>query len=443
VNLATWSARPLGSRALVVVVAGALIVLVLAFRGAVRSVQSVGYSDVTRYQEYGSKMLDGAMPYRDFKMEYPPGAAVMFILPATRLVEGGSNEPVSWIPPNAAARRYYRGFTSLVLVLVAAMVVLTALTLTAMRRSARTMLLALAVVAFSPLMIGQVVPERFDVLPAALTAAALAAAVRRHHRLGGVMLGLGAAAKVYPALLLPALVIATIRRRGVREAILAVGAAITAAAAVFLPFVIASPSGTWDSLSSQFRGGLQIESLASAVLVTTYHAAGSVPALGLPAPSELTTQPAPGGVSRLVLAGPGVRAAEIVMPVLLIAALLFLLVSQYRSRRDPREDLLRYSAAAVAILLTLGTVLSPQYIVWLIPLVPLVGGRSGTLATLFFVTAAALTNVWIPNGYFHYQDGLPAGPASLLLARNLALLATAITLVVPVLIGKTEARSSA
>jgi hypothetical protein len=441
VNLARWSARPLGTRALVVVVAGALIVLVLAFRGAMRSVQSVGYSDVTLYQSYGSKMLDGAVPYRDFKMEYPPGAAVMFILPATRLVEG-ANQPV-WVPPNAAARRYYRGFTSLVLLLVAAMVVLTALTLAAMRRSARTMLLALAVVAFSPLMIGQVVPERFDVLPAALTAAALAAAIRGHHRLGGVMLGLGAAAKVYPAILLPVLVIAVIRRRGVREAILVAGAAIIAAAAVFVPFVIASPSGTWDSLRSQFRGGLQIESLASSVLVTTYHAARSVSALGLPSPSELTTQPAPGGLTRLVLAGPGVRAAEIVMPVLLIATLLFLLVSQYRSRRDPREDLLRYSAAAVTILLALGTVLSPQYVVWLIPLVPLVSGRSGTVATLFFVTAAALTNVWIPNGYFHYQDGLPAGPASLLLARNLALLVTAITLVVPVVIGKTEARSSA
>lgn len=440
-NLARWSARPLGTRALVVVVAGALIVLVLAFRGAMRSVQSVGYSDVTLYQRYGSKMLDGAMPYRDFRMEYPPGAAVMFILPATRLVEG-ANQPV-WVPPNAAARRYYRGFTSLVLLLVAAMVVLTALTLAAMKRSARAMLLALAVVAFSPLMIGQVVPERFDVLPAALTAAALAAAIRGHYRLGGVMLGLGAAAKVYPAIVLPVLVIAVIRRRGAREAILVAVAAITAAAAVFLPFAIGSPSGTWDSLRSQFRGGLQIESLASSVLVTTYHAGRSVSAFGLPSPSELTTQPAPGGLTRLVLAGPGVRAAEIVMPVLLIATLLFLLVSQYRSRRDPREDLLRYSAAAVAILLALGTVLSPQYVVWLIPLVPLVGGRSGTVATLFFVTAAALTNVWIPNGYFEYQDGLPAGPASLLLARNLALLATAITLVVPVLIGKTEARSSA
>jgi hypothetical protein len=108
------------------------------------------------------------------------------------------------------------------------------------------------------------------------------------------------------------------------------------------------------------------------------------------------------------------------------------MVSLSRSRGDAREDLLRYSAATVTIVLVLGTILSPQYVVWLIPLIPLVGGRSGTLAILFFVVAAALTNVWIPDGYFEYQDGLPAGPASLLLARNLALLATGIALLWPV-----------
>jgi hypothetical protein len=61
---------------------------------------------------------------------------------------------------------------------MAALVILTALTLGAMRRPARKVLLSLAVVALSPLLIGQVLTERFDVWPAALTAVALAASVR-------------------------------------------------------------------------------------------------------------------------------------------------------------------------------------------------------------------------------------------------------------------------
>jgi hypothetical protein len=132
-----------------------------------------------------------------------------------------------------------------------------------------------------------------------------------------------------------------------------------------------------------------------------------------------------------VLAGPGVGATEVVMKVLLVIALCLLFLRVYSSNKDGREDLVRYAAATVAVLLVLGTVLSPQYIFWLVPLVPLVGGRSGILATLFFVAAAALTNVWIPDHYFDYQDGLDAGPAALLFARNLALLGTAVALVFP------------
>lgn len=134
---------------------------------------------------------------------------------------------------------------------------------------------------------------------------------------------------------------------------------------------------------------------------------------------------------RTDLGGPGVATTTTVMNLLLAAVLCWLWVSLARSRRDPQEDLLRYAAATVATVLVLGTVLSPQYVVWLIPLVPLVGGRRGTAAILFFVAAAVLTNVWIPDKYFEYQSGLAAGPASVLLARNLALLAIALVLLLP------------
>jgi Glycosyltransferase family 87 len=293
------------------------------------------------------------------------------------------------------------------------------------------MLLALTVVASSPLLIGQVLTERFDVWPAALTAAAIAAAARGRHGLGGAMLGLGAATKIYPALLLPVLVVVAVRQRGVREAIYVAGAAVGAAAAVFLPFAIASFSGTWASLRIQFRGCLQIESLAGSALVMIHHAAKKLTALGLPRPSALTTHGAGGGLIRIDLAGPGVTAAKTATALLLAGALVSIWVSLLRSHRDPREDLLRYSAATVASVLALGTVLSPQYVAWLIPLVVLVRGRRGTAAILLFIAAAALTNVWIPEHYFEYQESLGPGPAALLLARNLALLVLALVLLLP------------
>ena len=107
--------------------------------------------------------------------------------------------------------------------------------------------------------------------------------------------------------------------------------------------------------------------------------------------SDFTTHGAGGGLIRTNLAGPGVRVTTIVVDVLLPAVLCLLWVRLARSKRDTREDLLRYAAGSLATVLVLGTVLSPQYVVWLIPLVPLIGGARGTAAILLFVVAGALT----------------------------------------------------
>src|SRR5207249_3286286 len=114
-----------------------------------------------------------------------------------------------------------------------------------------------------------------------------------------------------------------------------------------------------------------------------------------------------------------------------VVVLCVLWLALARSKHDPREDLVRYAALSVAAALVLGTVLSAQYVTWLIPLIPLVGGRRGTAATLCFVAAAALTHAWFPSdAYGNYLRDFDPGATTLLLARNLALLATALALVV-------------
>ena len=103
-----------------------------------------------------------------------------------------------------------------------------------------------------------------------------------------------------------------------------------------------------------------------------------------------------------------------------------------RSKNDPREDLVRYSALTITVGLVIGTVLSAQYITWLLPLVPLVVWRRGLVATIAYVVSAALTHAWIRSPtYFAYLDHFDLGATSLLLARNLALLATALALALP------------
>jgi glycosyl transferase family 87 len=423
---ARWNG-PLGSRALVGFVVVALVGLLVSFRASVRPIEAAAGSDVTGYQRYGSLVLDGAVPYRDFDLEYPPGALAMFVVPATRVVARGAVDGASWSPPNEQARRYYRGFTSSVLVLLAVLLVLTASTLRALDRSAAATALSLGVVACSPLLLGQVLIERFDVLPATMVAAALATSVRGHYRLGGVFLGLGTAAKLYPAFLVPILAIAALRDRSRREAVWVVATALAAASLVFLPVASASPGDAWDSLRVQAGGGLQIETFASSALVL---ASRAVDALGL-YPFDLATHGAGEGLVRFDLGGTGVAFLKTATTAVLVAVVCSLSIALWRSRLDVREEMLRFAAATVAALLVFGTVLSPQYVAWLLPVVPLVRGRRGTAAVVAFAVAAYLTNWWIPEHYFDYQADLEAGPAWRLLARNLALLGVLVVLVLP------------
>ncbi len=359
-------------------IAAALAATAVAFGvwAAIRPANDSG-SDLPIYEEDASIILHGNVPYRDLPIEYPPGALPMFLLPAVMF---GDARDAHWSPPNDAGRRYHLAFDSLVVLLTAAMVTCTALSLSALRRSARTQAVSLAVVASAPLLVGHVFVERFDVWPAALTAAALAAAVRGRYALGGAALGLGVAAKVYPALLLPVLVIVAVRHRGIRAAVASAAAAVGTAVLVFLPFAIVGWPETWATLRHQLGGGLQVETLASSVLVMTHHVAEW---LGLKT-TGLTVGSEEHGLGRSVLEGVGIDATKTTLNVLLVIVLCLLWLALARSKNDPREDLARYSAGTIAAALVLGTVLSAQYITWLIPLVPLVGGRRGTVATFCF-----------------------------------------------------------
>ena len=94
-----------------------------------------------------------------------------------------------------------------------------------------------------------------------------------------------------------------------------------------------------------------------------------------------------------------------------------------------REQLLVGSAAAVAVWVLFGKVLSPQYLLWLVPLVALVvGRRPAKLAfPLGLVAALGLTQAVYPGRYDELIR-LDALPIALLAARNALLVVLAAAL---------------
>lgn len=363
--------------------------------------------DTPVYQRYGNAIAEGKIPYREFRLEYPPGALPMFALPG--LPDQNRDEDVT--------STFRRAFETLMWLCGAGALLGMAVVLRALRRSTLGVWAALLFAALAPLALGSVILSRFDLWPAAISVAALAALVSGRLRLGHGLLALGIAAKIYPAVFVPLAVAFAWKRAGRREALVCLGLVGGVAMLVFLPFLVFSSSGLWHSFSVQLSRPLQVESLGSALLLAAHH----VFDLGVTGDTSHGSQN---------LAGRSADAMAIGSTVVQVAALAWIWTSFARGPGS-REALVRASAAALVVFIALGKVLSPQFLIWLIPVVPLVRGRRGLWASALLALAFVLTQLWFPFRYFRLALDFEEGMSWLLLARDLVLVAVAAVLVLP------------
>jgi hypothetical protein len=96
-----------------------------------------------------------------------------------------------------------------------------------------------------------------------------------------------------------------------------------------------------------------------------------------------------------------------------------------------RERLVRFAAAAVVAFTALGKVLSPQFLIWLVPLVPLVAGRRGLAASALLGLALVLTQLWFPFRYWDFALRFDETVSWLVLARDLVLVGVLVVLAIP------------
>jgi hypothetical protein len=349
--------------------------------------------DTPVYAKYGEAIARGDVPYRDFTPEYPPLALPVFVVPA--LVS--SNDDA-----------YRNVFEVLMAACGVGMLGFVALSARALRIDPR---LPLAFAALFPLALGTVVLTRFDLWPALLTAAALAALLSGRDRLGAGVLGAATAAKLYPAVLLPLAVAWVWRRRGRRDGLIALGVFVAVVAAAYLPFVALSPHGVAVSLDRQLSRPLQIETLGAGILLAAHQLFG----LGIEWVSSAGSQNLAGTLPDVV---------AIVQWVLQVAALLTVWIRFARGPAEPKR-LARYAAAAVVAFVALGKVLSPQFLIWLVPLVALVGGAELVL----LAAALAATQLWFPFRYWDLVKQFDPLSSWLVLVRDVLLVALLVVLV--------------
>ena len=239
---------------------------------------------------------------------------------------------------------------------------------------------AVIVAGVAPAFLGPIAVNSFDLWPAALAAWAVALVVRGHPRWGLALLGAATAAKLYPVLLAPALLTYVAHARGRREAERALLAGGAVLVAIFLPFAALAPGGLKYSLQEQATRGLEVESLGGSILGVAGRLGAGYHVVVTHAPFSFDIARPHRGRSR------GRRVA-----------------ARAARRRRPRGGCSRASGpvdrdrtlgavAAIAVgFVAFAKVLSPQYLLFLVPLVPLV---DSVVAWAVLLLALGLTQVW-------------------------------------------------
>ena len=355
-----------------------------------RGFLSLSYSD-------GGRALTGAVPYRDFLLEYPLGSLVFMMAPY--LFSVGYLE-------------YRTAF--FVEVALLDVVVLVALYAVA-RATAVSVRRALGFYTLAIVLLGPLVDYRLDLAPAALTALAMLAWRRGRLAWAAIALAAGTATKAYPLLLLPLLLADSWsqgrRRQAVGAAVLFVGAL----AVLLSPALLASPSDL--SLALQFQTGrrLQVESLWATPPLLLHLIAGF--------PLEIA-----GRARALVVLGPGDAWGAAGAPTLaLVSALVYWRWWRLRRRAELRVAAMFVGAAALVLAAAmLSKVLSPQYVLWVMPALAMLplprGQRILPLCALgAFLAALPLTQWLYPLHYGEFVRLIEPTAVIVLATRNLLL----------------------
>lgn len=354
-------------------------------------------------------IADGDRPYRDHDLEYPPLSVPVLVAPA--LVSdslAGYTEAFQW---------EMIGF-DLAIVLVLAL----ALPGGPSRVVGALAVYTAGVVALSGIVLGDSDLERsplalgrFDLVPAFFVLAAVLAREAGRSALWSALLSVGIAVKAVPAVLFPALL------RGEREPA-RVAVAALAMIAVAAAIVLAWGDSFWSAIDYHTERGLQIESVAA----TPLEIAGI----------DDTSVAAEYGSGSFNFTGPGADEARAISLLALAALYGAVLWGGWRAR----TGMLELATALLAVVTVLAPVLSPQFLLWLLPISAAAYGLGA--ANLVLVGAAVMTQLMLQQ-YARVVVDFDAEFVWRLAGRNALLLAYLALVCAPIIAAGLRARSAA
>lgn len=383
---------------------------------------SHGGSDMGLYYDYATHMGNGLVPYRDFTVEYPPIALALFYLPYVLAQDISSYSNVF------ADEMMLFGIAGIWLVLGLA------------RQLRISPLIALSCYTLAVVAIGDIAVQRFDLVPAVITLAALYAFCRGKYEVAWLVLAIGVMTKLYPVVLAPIFLIYQWRRCNRRRIWQSLAVFVLTLMLIAAPALVLGKGGFINSFTVQSDRALQLESLYASLLLLL-NSLGIVDAVAVRGEMSFDVSSP--------LAAPLAKYAFLVVGAALLAIYMLFIRRISRKfekpiiRRISRKlekptcamldaadsaSVIHYAIAVITVFIITNKVFSPQFVLWLCPLIPLVSGRWHKVVWVVFLLVACLTWYVYPLNYFVLADGQQVVMNALIL-RNVLLILLVVLLV--------------
>lgn len=359
---------------------------------------------------YSSRILQGYLPYRDFAVEYPTLGMVFMTLP--RLIA-------------ADPETYAQAFNvEMMLFDLLGLFVIAALA----KRLSFCLWKTLGTYTLALLAIGPIITIRYDLIPAIITLLALYTFIRGNYKTSWALLAVGTLTKVYPCIVAPIFLLYHVRHHSNRNMISGLATFAITSAVIVVPSLFLSPGGFWHSFTYHAQRGLQVESTYASFLLL-----GQV--FGLTSVDVNFSFGSENAVSPLA------DALAQCSPLIILLSLATIYWFFYKEQKGntvvkgtvipiTQSDaacVVNYSLLAILTLIITYKALSPQFIIWLYPLIPLVAGRWRDTSWLMLIMIGLMTYFVYPKYYVGLEKG-DLRVVGVLFLRNISLIILAFLL---------------
>jgi hypothetical protein len=328
------------------------------------------HSDVRVYAAISGNLLIGKLPYRDVVVEYPPYAPPIFLLPRI------------FLPASASDSGYMEAFMAVTL-LADWMMKLILYFMFCRCSNVFHSLLPLLLYSVAIPFLGYFFLQRYDIWPALTCAVAIWLFCSSRVGWSGLVIAIGIGMKAYPVFLVPPLLVLAWRRGKDKET----RRFVYGLAGGILPILLMGFFVPWWRFAQfQSERGLQAESIYATLLW-----AGRLLGWVQVNTVEVISRGAAGGWREVhgPLVSTMLPCIQKLFFVILLASTLISSMAANRCREFSPARLARILLLPLLGFVAFNQILSPQYVVWLLPLAA-IGSLDTPRSTMLIILSTAL-----------------------------------------------------